>query len=70
VEVFFRQFSLQKSDLICLQVVAHTQGQEVLSEETVPLGAQTSPSLQSGLRNPSSPMTLLSSPTLLERQME
>nr|XP_035966936.1 zinc finger and SCAN domain-containing protein 12-like [Halichoerus grypus] len=52
------------------EVVAHTQGQEVLSEETVPLGAQTSPSLQSGLRNPSSPMTLLSSPTLLERQLK
>ncbi|XP_073745669.1 zinc finger and SCAN domain-containing protein 9 isoform X1 [Callorhinus ursinus] len=29
------------------EVVAHTQGQEVLPEETVPLGAQTSLSLQS-----------------------
>ncbi|KAF3815419.1 hypothetical protein GH733_016801 [Mirounga leonina] len=34
------------------EVVAHTQGQEVLSEETVPLGAQTSPSLQSRPEEP------------------
>lgn len=33
-------------------MVAHTQGQEVPSEETVPLGAQTSLSLQSRPEEP------------------